>query len=214
MQRGYVKPDADDPMAALQGVLKDKEKAAELQRAVALQKSEQDRRKAEAREQFFNFTYNVAWTPTGRDELFAQGEPDEIMRDIEQEYGISGEQAAQSLAVARQLTARLQEKQRLTQTGKLGFVPFQGIGGGRAYELPDKEGDYARVDPLVEQIADSLFERFQRPGQDGGAAPGGAPTVIHHHHTTVNNRPNIYRDRRGPWNVRNGQSERDRAHAG
>jgi len=212
MQRGYVKPEDADAMGALQGVMEDKQKAAELQQAVALQKSEQDRRQAEAREQFNNFRYKKAGM-FGRDDLLAFGQNDEIMRVIEQDYGLTGDQATQALAVARQLMARFQEKQLLTSTGTIGFVPFQGAGGGRAYELP--ETDYQRVDPVVEQIADTLFERFQRPGQDGGTTQGGAaPVVIHHHHTTNRYNERHYGTRRGPWNVRSGQSERDRSRSG
>ncbi|HUU84319.1 MAG TPA: hypothetical protein VM243_12520, partial [Phycisphaerae bacterium] len=64
-------------------------------------------------------------------------------------------------------------------------------------------------------IADTLFERFQRPGQDGGTTQGGAaPVVIHHHHTTNRYNERHYGTRRGAWAVRSGQRERDRSRAG
>ena len=219
MERGYIDPTETDPLGALQKVRQDRRRAGELEQVVSLLGQEQDRRDAEGREQFHDFTWKTGkgwpfWPFYSRDKLFAFGENDEILRLIEQKHGLTGEPAKQALAVARQRMALHRATQRAKQ-GEFMFAPFQGWAGEEAYELPDEQGDMHRVGPTVAEIGDALFEEFRR---DDGQAPSRAQEnvrVIHHHdNRNIEYHPTHYHDRRRGFNTRTRRSERDRAGIG
>ena len=171
-------------MRQLAGVERDQGRAKELQDILSLIATEADQRAARAGEQFRNFSAAGSRKVFGRDELYAQGLNDEILRLIEQDYGLSGDKAAQALQVARQLAARQQAYERLGPgLHRKAEVPF--VDEEEAYEVPDSQGDYHRVDPLVEQIADALFERFRRDREGPSQSEQTARVVHHHHHTTI-----------------------------
>ncbi len=219
-ERGWIDP--SDPRArARLGVLeRDPRRAAELEGIAKLRGQELDRTRDTARQQFGEFDFSISRNPFGRDEIAAHGDSNEILGFIEGEYGLSGDQAQQALEIARQLEARRQNEELARKRGQKQYRPA--FPGEEAYELPTAEGDHERVDPVVEQIAQALWERMRRdregPSQEeqnlkvvdqppAAGQPQQNVTVIHNH------QPRNYGSPAGVRGGVNGQNARERSGA-